>query len=87
MIGERPGVAIGVDEDEAGEAFDPSPANIESRLQRATLPNGMKLVMLPKKTRGGAVIAYGGIAGGWALHVDADRRPVYSYNFFHDISR
>ena len=36
---------------------------------------------LPRKTRGGAVIAYGGIAGGWALHVDADRRPVYSYNF------
>ena len=32
----------------AGEAFDPTPANIEKRLVRATLPNGMKLVMLPK---------------------------------------
>jgi zinc protease len=42
---------------EAGEAFDPTPANIESRLQRMTLPNGMKVVMLPKKTRGGAVTA------------------------------
>ncbi len=42
---------------EQGEAFDPSPANIESRLQRVTLANGMKLVMLPKKTRGGAVTA------------------------------
>jgi zinc protease len=42
---------------EAGEAFDPSPANIDSRTQRVTLANGMKLVLLPKKTRGGAVTA------------------------------
>src|SRR5690349_112674 len=41
----------------AGEAFDPTPANIESRLIRAKLPNGMKLVMLPRKTRGGTVSA------------------------------
>ena len=32
----------------AGEAFDSSPANVEKRLVRATLPNGMKLAMLPK---------------------------------------
>lgn len=38
-----------------GEAFDPSPANIESRTTRVTLPNGMKMAMLPKKTRGEAV--------------------------------
>ncbi len=38
-----------------GEAFDPSPANIESRTTRLTLPNGLKLAMLPKKTRGEAV--------------------------------
>jgi zinc protease len=38
-----------------GEAFDPTPANIESRIQRVTLPNGLKLVMLPKKTRGASV--------------------------------
>ena len=31
-----------------GEAFDPTPANIEKHLTRAKLPNGMKLVMLPK---------------------------------------
>ena len=37
----------------AGEAFDPSPANIEKRLVRATLPNGMKLAMLLEGTRGG----------------------------------
>jgi len=38
-----------------GEAFDPTPANIESRVTRVTLPNGLKLLMLPKKTRGGTV--------------------------------
>ncbi|MEQ1883609.1 MAG: pitrilysin family protein [Bryobacteraceae bacterium] len=42
---------------EEGEAFDPSPANIDSRTQRVTLPNGLKLVLLPKKSRGGAVTA------------------------------
>jgi zinc protease len=41
----------------AGEAFDPSPANIEARVARSTLPSGMKLVLLPKKTRGGTVVA------------------------------
>jgi len=40
-----------------GESFDLTPANIESRLTRVKLPNGMKLVMLPKKNRGGTVIA------------------------------
>src|ERR1035437_4478930 len=33
-----------------GESFDPTPANIESRLTRSKLSNGMKLVVLPKKT-------------------------------------
>jgi zinc protease len=40
-----------------GEAFDPTPKNIEARVIRATLPNGLKLVMFPKKTRGGTVTA------------------------------
>jgi zinc protease len=40
-----------------GEVFDATPRNIESRAIRATLPNGLKLVMVPKKTRGGAVVA------------------------------
>jgi zinc protease len=39
------------------EAFDPSPANIESRAMRSTTPSGMKLVFVPKKTRGGKVFA------------------------------
>jgi zinc protease len=40
-----------------GEAFDPAPANIEARTQRSELPNGMKLALLPKKTRGESVEA------------------------------
>ncbi|HEY0491109.1 MAG TPA: pitrilysin family protein [Telluria sp.] len=40
-----------------GEAFDPSPANIEARTERFTLPNGLKGALLPKKTKGGMVSA------------------------------
>ena len=40
-----------------GEAFDPSPANIESRVHRSTLGSGLKLALLSKKTRGGTVVA------------------------------
>ena len=40
-----------------GEAFDPTPANIDSRTSRVELPNGIKLVMLPKETRGDSVNA------------------------------
>jgi zinc protease len=40
-----------------GEAFDPTPAHIESRTTRTTLPSGLKLAFLPKKTRGGTVFA------------------------------
>jgi zinc protease len=38
-----------------GEAFDPSPKNIESRTERYTLPSGMKVSLLSKKTRGASV--------------------------------
>ena len=41
----------------AGEAFDPSPSNIESRVVRSTLPDGMKMSLLSRKTRGGTVVA------------------------------
>ena len=41
----------------AGEAFDPSPKNIESRVIRRQLPNGMRAALLPKKTRGERVVA------------------------------
>ncbi len=39
----------------AGEAFEPSPGNIEQRAVRAALPSGLKLVTVPKRTRGGVV--------------------------------
>jgi zinc protease len=37
------------------EEFDPTPANIEKRLVRAKLANGMRVAMLPKKMAGGTV--------------------------------
>ena len=37
------------------EEFDPTPANIERRLKRSQLANGMKVAMLPKKMAGGTV--------------------------------
>ncbi len=37
-----PGVA-------AGEAFDPTPANLEARTQRFVLPNGMKVALLAEE--------------------------------------
>jgi zinc protease len=40
-----------------GEAFDASPANVESRVKRMDLPEGIKVTLLPKKTRGGEVRA------------------------------
>jgi zinc protease len=36
----------------AGEAFDPTPENIEKRVQRSTLPSGLKVAFLPRKSRG-----------------------------------
>lgn len=39
----------------AGEAFDPTPENIERRLRRLTLPSGVKVALLPRKTRGETV--------------------------------
>ena len=41
----------------AGEVFDPAPANIDARTIVRQLPGGMKLALLPKKTRGGTVVA------------------------------
>lgn len=39
----------------AGEAFDLSPENIESRTRRGVLSTGLKTALLPKQTRGQAV--------------------------------
>lgn len=51
MIGEYKGRAAVA----AGEAFDVSPENIEKRTTRSTLNGGLKVALLPKKTRGEAV--------------------------------
>ena len=40
-----------------GEVFDSSPANIESRVKRLQLADGMKVSLLSKKTRGNSVNA------------------------------
>ena len=39
-----------------GEAFDPSPANVDARTTTFTLPNGLDVAFLPKETRGDAVV-------------------------------
>src|SRR5216117_1751781 len=41
----------------AGEAFDPSPENIDRRTQRINLGGALKLAMIPKGTRGSVVFA------------------------------
>ncbi|MBD8526508.1 M16 family metallopeptidase [Pseudomarimonas arenosa] len=40
----------------AGEAFDPSPANIDARTESAKLTNGTELRLLSKATRGNTVV-------------------------------
>src|SRR5215471_682181 len=40
-----------------GENFNATPENIEARVIRTTLPGGMKLALLPKRTRGATVVA------------------------------
>jgi zinc protease len=51
MVGDYKGRAVVAQ----GEAFDPSPANIEARTERVTLANGMKGALLVKKTKGATV--------------------------------
>ncbi len=41
----------------AGEVFEPTAANIDARTVERRLPSGLKLALLPKKTRGGTVVA------------------------------
>jgi len=61
-IGEAPSVASLVDgymgraAVEAGEVFDPTPANITARTQVYTIGDGLTVSLLPKKTRGGTVV-------------------------------
>jgi len=39
----------------AGEAFDPSPGNVDARTVTFSLPNGFEVALLPKSTRGDVV--------------------------------
>jgi zinc protease len=39
-----------------GEAFDATPENIEKRVKRFTLPNGLKVALFPKKSRGETIV-------------------------------
>ncbi|MEP6503587.1 MAG: insulinase family protein, partial [Betaproteobacteria bacterium] len=39
----------------AGESFDSTPLNLDKRTQLVTLPNGLKLALLPKKSKGETV--------------------------------
>jgi zinc protease len=41
----------------AGEAFDPTAANIEKHVKQSELASGVKAALLPKKSRGEAVVA------------------------------
>jgi len=41
----------------AGETFDPAPANIDARTSVRELSGGMRLALLPKRTRGSTVVA------------------------------
>jgi zinc protease len=50
LAGFRPRAAVA-----AGEAFDSTPAGLDKRSQLFTLPNGMKLALLPKKSKGETV--------------------------------
>jgi zinc protease len=40
----------------AGEAVDPTPENIENRVKRSAFPSGLKVALLPKKSRGETVV-------------------------------
>jgi zinc protease len=41
---------------EAGEAFDPTPANLAARTETYTIGDRLQVSLLPKKTRGGTVV-------------------------------
>jgi len=52
LAGYQGGAAV-----QLGEAFDPSPQNIEKRTIKRQLANGIRAAFLPKQTRGGRVVA------------------------------
>jgi zinc protease len=63
----------------SGESFDASPLNIEARTQRASLSNGAKLALLPKKTRGETV------RGAFNLHF-GDEKSLFGQRVAADLT-
>jgi zinc protease len=63
-----------------GEAFNPSPANIDARTQNETLSGGVKAALLPKRTRGSDVhlkleLHYGDVQNLRGMRTAADVLP------------
>lgn len=63
-----------------GEEFDASPLAIEARLARSELSSGMKVTLLPKKTRGSMVtlrinLRYGSVESLTGLSIAAELMP------------
>ncbi len=63
-----------------GEAFNPTPANIDARTKTVTLPSGVKAAFLAKKTRGNDVhlrleLHYGDVQNLRGLRTAADALP------------
>ncbi len=56
-VGELVASYTGGEAVEEGEAFDPTPANVEARTSRFELPAGFKYAFLPKENRGNTVVA------------------------------
>jgi zinc protease len=61
----------------AGERFDPTPENLEARVQRKTLPSGLKLAVLPKQNRGDTVTLSINLRWGWLQEVHG--KPAASF--------
>ncbi|HRQ65769.1 MAG TPA: pitrilysin family protein, partial [Xanthomonadaceae bacterium] len=59
----------------AGEAFEANPDTIEARLIRHQLDSGVKLVMLPKRTRGNRVVGNLTIPLGTPETLESQRMP------------
>ncbi len=75
-----------------GEAFDVSPANIDARTQRTTLPEGIKVALLPKKTRGETVtvrltLRYGNLDSLKGYETAADLLPPLMLRGTKNLSR
>ena len=76
----------------AGEAFDVSPKNIESRVTRGKLGSGLKTALLPKKTRGETVqmrltLRYGSVESLAGLNTAAETLPTLMLRGTKQLSR